>query len=144
MTAAGRTDGRHVGDSLPFWQNACAEGRRDACARLIQIEQTYCGDNSGWACHALGEQYLEGKIVPADQARALDHFTRACELRFQPGCLNLIEPGSISHPNPRPFDLRLLLREGGLNLLDAPEADLYSRACDHGWAFACGRVARAQ
>jgi hypothetical protein len=144
MTAAGRTDGRHVGDSLPFWQSACEEGRRDACARLIQIEQTYCGDNSGWACHALGEHYLEGKIVPADERRALDHFSRACELRFQPGCLNLIEPGSISHPNPRAFDLRLLLREGGLNLLDTPEPQLYARACDHGWSFACGRIARAQ
>jgi hypothetical protein len=56
----------------------------------------------------------------------------------------LIEPGSISHPNPRAFDLRLLLREGGLNLLDTPEPQLYARACDHGWSFACGRIARAQ
>ncbi len=26
MTAAGRTDGRHIGDSLPFWQQACEDG----------------------------------------------------------------------------------------------------------------------
>ena len=31
----------------------------------------------------------------------------------------------------------LLLREGGTNLMEMPEPDLYARACDHGWTFAC-------
>ena len=39
--------------------------------------------------------------------------------------------------DPRALDLRLLLREGGLNLMNMSEPDLYARACRHGWAFAC-------
>jgi hypothetical protein len=43
--------------------------------------------------------------------------------------------------DPRPFDLRLLLREGGPNLLEMNEPDLYARACRHGWAEACPKAA---
>ena len=35
------------------------------------------------------------------------------------------------------LDLRLLLREGGPNLIEMPEPQLYARACGHGWTFAC-------
>jgi hypothetical protein len=139
MTAMGRTDGRHPGDSLPFWQQACAAGRPNACTRLLQIEESYCADSSGWACNELGRHYSEGTIATADLQTALGHFARACELRFQPGCVNLIGPERLSQTVPRTFDLRLLLREGGLNLLEMPERDLYARACDHGWTFACGK-----
>ena len=139
MTLSGRTDGRHVGDSLPFWQQACAEGRPNACKRLVQVVGSYCQDNSGWACNELGTYYAEGRIVPADATLALDYFSRACEVRFQAGCVNLIEPREIAHASPRVFDLRLLLREGGLNLIDMPESQLYARACEHGWSYACVR-----
>ena len=37
--------------------------------------------------------------------------------------------------------LRLLLREGGPNLLEMPESELRTRACRHGWSFACAQVA---
>ena len=30
-----------------------------------------------------------------------------------------------------------MLREGGLNLMEASVDELYARACDHDWAFAC-------
>lgn len=144
MAMTGRTDGRHVGDSLPFWEQACAEGRRNACERLVQLEETYCADSSGWACNELGRHYAAGLIVPLAPDRANVYFSRACELRFQPGCLNLLDEGrTLATAAPRDLDLRLLLREGGINLLDLPERDLYRRACEHAWAFACERVARA-
>ena len=139
MTLAGRTDGRHIGDSLPFWQQACQEGRPNACKRLLQVVGSYCQDNSGWACNELGTHYAEGRIVPPDATLAVDYFSRACELRFQAGCVNLLDPRQISRASPRVFDLRLLLREGGLNLIDMPEAQLYARACEHGWSYACAR-----
>jgi hypothetical protein len=142
MTVAGRTDGRHTGDSLPFWQQACEAGRPNACTRLLQVEGSYCTDGSGWACNELGAQYREGRIVSADQTIARGYFARACELRFQAACINLLG-GEVARANPRAFDLRLLVREGGLNLLDMPEPDLYARACEHGWSFACRRSARA-
>ena len=137
MTAMGRTDGRHPGDSLPFWQQACDEGRRNACDRLIRVESIYCGDNSGWACNELGGHYMEGRIAAADAELATAYFSRACEVRFQAGCVNVLSPESPSRANPRIIDLRLLLREGGQNLIGMPEPDLYARACDHGWTFAC-------
>jgi hypothetical protein len=141
MTALGRTDGRHTGDSLPFWQQACEEGRPTGCDRLLQLEAMYCGDNSGWACNELGAQYAQGTPADADAERALTYFSRACELRFQAGCLNLLSAGPYAQAPPRPLDLRLLLREGGKNLLEMPEPELYARACEHDWAFACERTA---
>jgi len=144
MTIMGRTDGRHPGDSVPFWQQACAEGRPSACDRLLQLETVYCTDASGWACNELGRHYTEGTITEMDPQRAAMFYGRACELRFQPGCLNLLEPGTVTNAVPRAFDLRLLLREGGLNLMEMPEPDLYARACEHRWTFACERTALAR
>jgi len=143
MTLIGRTDGKHIGDSLPFWEQACEEGKPTSCDRLLLLESTYCTDNSGWACNELGAHYATGRIVPADPDRALTYFARACELRFQAGCVNLLDPSTISQTDPRAFDLRLLLRQGGQNLMEMPEEQLYARACDHDWAFACGNVVSA-
>jgi hypothetical protein len=141
MTALGRTDGQHTGDSLPFWQQACQEGRPTACQRLVRLEATYCADASAWACNELGLAYTEGELATADAALATGYFSRACELRFQPACVNLLDPASGSRSEPRVLDLRLLTREGGLNRMDDSEPEVYARACEHGWAFACNRVA---
>ncbi len=141
MAAMGNTDGKHTGDSLPFWQQACRENRSNACTRLLKLEATYCGDNSAWACNELGTHYREGKIASADSERALGLFSKACELRFQAGCINLLHRGSSIHADPSVLDLRLLLREGGQNLMKMSEPDLYARACAHGFAFACDKVA---
>jgi TPR repeat protein len=135
----GGADGRHVGDALPFWQQACADGRRNACERLVQIENSYCTDNSAWACNELGGAYRAGAIVAVDAARARDFFARACELRYKPGCFNLLDPQDFVHAEPRVLDLRLLLRERGRNLMETPEPELYARACEHGFEFACAR-----
>jgi hypothetical protein len=137
MTSVGATDGTHRGDTIPFWEQACSEGRRNACERLLQIESSYCGDHSGWACNEIGRHYTEGKVTAADSALALGYFSRACELRFQAGCINLLAPESLARANPRALDLRLLLREGGTNLMEMPEPGLYARACEHRWTFAC-------
>ncbi len=139
MTALGATDGMHRGDSLPFWAQACGEGRPQACQRLLRLENSYCGDNVGWACNELGRHYVAGRLTPADDVRAMAYFSRACESRFQPGCVNLLDAVTPHVANPRTLDLRLLLREGGPNLLDMPEPELYTRACRHGWTFACDR-----
>ena len=138
MTALGATDGRHRGDSVPFWDRACLEGRRNACTQLLQIEASYCADASAWSCNELGRHYADGKIVQADKELALEFFGRACELRFQPACLNLLTRTSTFQAHPKSLDLRLLLREGGPNLLDMPEGKLQIRACEHAWDFACG------
>jgi hypothetical protein len=141
MMNTGAADGMHRGDSLPFWEQACAADRPRACERLVRIEANYCGDNAGWACNELGRHHLEGRIVEKDPERAIAYFSRACDGRFQAGCVNLLDASTISRTNPRPLDLRLLLREGGPNLLEMSEPELYQRACKHGWSFACQRAA---
>jgi hypothetical protein len=141
MTLLGKTDGRQEGDRVPFWQQACREGRRHACERLIQVQTTYCTDNSAWACNELGVHLNEGRIVPLDTDRALQLYAKACELRFSAACNNLLQPGQPTRSPPHELDLRLLLREGGRNLLEATPTELHQRACEHGWQFACKRVA---
>ena len=137
MTALGATDGRHRGDTVPFWEKTCRSGQQQGCARLLQIEASYCGDASGWACNELGRHYSNGLITEANPDLAFGYFARACELRFQAACLNILVPGQTHQADPKPLDLRLLLREGGANLMEMSEAELHARACDHEWMFAC-------
>jgi hypothetical protein len=139
MSLLGKTDGKHTGDSLPFWQQACADGVSNSCQRLLQLETTYCGDNAAWACNELGVQFREGRIVERDEELALEYFAKSCELKFRAGCVNLLDSNAVARDEPHELDLRLLLREGGLNLMEAPVEELYSRACDHDWEFACAR-----
>lgn len=138
MTALGKTDGTHTGDRLPFWIEACDASRSNACDRLMSLEATYCGDNSAWACNELGAHYTEDVLVERDEERAFGYFARGCELRFAASCANLLGREEVVHTHPHVLDLRLLLREGGMNLMEMSEPDLYARACVHGWTFVCG------
>ena len=139
MALSGATDGRHRGDPVPFWEDACKNGRRQACERLLQVEASYCADASAWACNELGLHYRDGQVVEPDRDLALGYFSRACELRFQAACLNILESENRYRADPKLLDLRLLLREGGANLMDMAEPAIYARACDHDWGFACKR-----
>ena len=137
MSVLGKTDGQHTGDSLPFWQQACAESLPNACDRLLQLESTYCSDNAAWACNELGIKYRSGEIVEADRYIAATHFRRSCELKFKAACLNLLDPDLMLRDDPHELDLRLLLREGGRNLMNEPLENLHAKACSHSWDFAC-------
>lgn len=137
MSFYGKTDSRHIGDMLPFWEQACEQGKPHGCERLVLLKTTYCGDGSGWACNEIGAYYMKGENLPQNEESALAYFSRACELRYQAACLNLLDPSTITLSNPHDLDLRLVLREGGLNLLDMPVDQLHQRACEHGFTFAC-------
>jgi len=137
MVARGGADGRHTGDSIPFWQEACADDLRKGCATLALYEFLYCRDGSGWACNELGSHYVEGAIVEADLEVSSVFFEQACQMGFEPGCLNTSNAAAPVRGDPGTSDLRLLLSEGGLRLTDWSDAQLYARACEHEWAFAC-------
>ena len=139
MSLLGRTDAQHPGDSVPFWEESCAADLPNACTRLISVESTYCGDSAAWACNELGAHYREGRIVKSDPDLAFAYFARACELKLQAGCANLLDEQLALRANPLELDLRLMLRQGGKNLMDASVPELYDRACRHDWAFACAR-----
>ena len=142
MATRGAADGRHTGDSLPFWQEACAEDRRKACQTLVVLEVVDCQAGSGWACNEIGLHYTQGPIVTPDPEFAAAWFSRACQLAFQPGCVNERVPGGMNRADPRVIDLRVLLREGRQTLAELSEDALYARACDHGWTFACAEGSR--
>ncbi len=140
MSFMGKTDSRHQGDSLPFWQQACVSDLANACDRLLLLEATYCGDNAAWACNELGAHYREGKITDSNDELSLAYFSRACELKFRAACLNLLDRELVTREVPHELDLRLLLREGGQNLMTQPVEELVERACAHDWQFACDNV----
>jgi hypothetical protein len=110
----------------------------------MQLDRSYCADNSGWACNELAVHVAEGKLDAADVEGARTYFAKACELRFQAGCVNVLDPGRRVRAAPRALDLRLLLRERGPNLVDMPEHALYARACEHRWMFACSAISMAR
>ena len=122
MTLAGRTDGMHRGDALPFWVEACAANRPQACQRMLRIEGSYCTDNAGWACNELGRHYLEGRLVAADADRAQAYFARACEGRFQAGCVNLLDARTPAARQPT------RLRPAAAGARRRPESRRHARA----------------
>ena len=101
MSFIGKTDGKHTGDSLPFWRQACAD---NSCERLVQLQSTYCGDNAGWACNELG--ILPRRRVVEKDGTGQRLFSQSCELRFQAGCLNLLAEDRFAsadlNPGPPP------------------------------------------
>lgn len=137
MTVLGRTDGKHTGDSLPFWEQACTDGLPNGCERLVQLKSTYCNDNAAWACNELGVHYRQGLIVERDVGQAQVYLSQSCELKFKAACANLLDNSLVLRDDPHELDLRLLLREGGLNLMSASLDELHMRACEHDWQFAC-------
>ena len=137
MTALGKTDGKHTGDSLPFWEQACSNDLSNSCQRLVQLKTTYCNDNTAWACNELGIHFRQGLIIDRNDSQAQEYFGQSCELKFKAACANLLDDSLVLKDDPHELDLRLLLREGGLNLMNASSNELYERACDHDWQFAC-------
>jgi hypothetical protein len=68
ISAAQGLGDRHRGQWLPFWQQACAEGRPRACAYLVQVYSTLCDAGSGWSCSELRVLQTTGRV---DAARPL-------------------------------------------------------------------------
>ena len=61
MTRVGATDGMHRGDSLPFWEQACADNRPQACAApAAGSRPRTAATTPGWACNELGPPLRRG------------------------------------------------------------------------------------
>jgi len=138
MSATGYLGDKHPGQWTPFWQQACAAGRRDACDNLYFLQDGYCEDGSGWACNeeaiVLTERYN-------NRIRAATLFDRACALKFSAGCDNAVALKSAAmfrRDVPTAVDYRLILRGSKGPIEDREPAQLYARACAAGWPGACG------
>ena len=81
----------HPGQWLPFWRQACLDGRAYACPYLADLDATYCDRGSGWACNEAGLMHIalsrSGEdLRRLDPAGAAEPFRRGCELGFAAAC----------------------------------------------------------
>jgi hypothetical protein len=137
MSASGYIGDRHPGQWTPFWEQACAADKRDACLNLYFLHDGYCEQGSAWACNEVGIMLAERYDNRATAAAA---FGRACALQLSAGCDNATavrNARALRHGDPSTADYRLILRgsKGPVGEL-APE-ELYARACELGWSSAC-------
>ena len=152
ISAAGGVGDRHPGQWVPFWEQACEEGRPHACGFLAAKQSGLCNMGSGWACNEAGVLQaglagaggVGGDREGAGQVEALFAFQRGCELGFEPACGNyrtiLGGGGSFERAPATVEDYPILLRGSKGAITDREPAELYARACRQGWLGACASV----
>ena len=140
MTALGATDGMHRGDSLPFWEQACAANRPQrlrapaAGSRPRTAATTPAGratSSAGTISRAVWSRRTWSARSVTSRGRAKRGFRQAastCSIRSRRAVP--IHARSISG---------CCCARADPNLVDMPEPELYARACRHGWTFACDR-----
>src|SRR5262249_49220081 len=94
MSAAGGVGDSHPGQWLPFWRQACQDGRPYACPYLAALQTNFGDGGSAWACNEAGLLHIAlsqsgedlRRTDPAGAARPL---RRACSLGLDTACRNL-------------------------------------------------------
>jgi hypothetical protein len=142
MSATRSVGDDHPGLTVPFWTQACAAKAPDACRNLAVVLSQSCREQSGWACNALGALQGTGQVTAAP---AKDLFALACEQGSAAGCRNsqVVSTGGrqFTQDDPGFNDYLQLLRNGKGPLPDPAPIDVFTRACDQGWAAGCGSLA---
>jgi hypothetical protein len=109
MSAVQGVGDGHPGQWLPFWQQACAEGRPYACPYLENIVSSDCDRGSAWACEELA--ILQDR-PDVDRQRA-------------------------SARAPAIEDYPIILRGSKGPIRDTTRAGLEALACREGWPGTC-------
>jgi hypothetical protein len=151
MSAARGVGDRHPGQWLPFWQRACAQGRRGSCDFLLARLSAHCEGGSGWACNEVGvldahRSALNKNDNQAEMAGAVASLERGCALGFGPACGNVLQAikgSELQSAPPTLDDYPIILRGSKQAVTDRSPAALYSTACEQGWVDACGRGVQA-
>jgi len=150
---AGMSAGQGVGDNhpgqwLPFWRQACRDGRDYACPYLADLQVGYCRRGSGWACNEAGLLHVllvnTGEdLRRLDLAGAQEYFHRSCELGVAEGCHNVVtlqkREGEFARNQPTLDDYPIILRGSKGEIREREPAQLYALACREGWAEACSQ-----
>ena len=109
----------HPGQWLPFWRQACGDGRAYACPYLADMEELFCKQGSGWACNEAGRMNVALARTGEDlrrqnPAEAAVPLGRGCELGFETACRNLDAQagrgGELASAEPGIGDLPIILR----------------------------------
>ena len=142
----------HPGQWLPFWRQACQDGRAYACPYLADLDVAYCDRGSGWACNEAGLMDIalsrsgedRRRLDPAEAAGPL---RRGCTLGFAAACRNLDTltsapggTGAFSAPPPTLEDYPIILRGSKGEIREREPSELYALACKEGWPGTCERA----
>jgi hypothetical protein len=146
MSAVQGVGDSHPGQWLPFWRQACKDGRPYACPYLADLETSFCDRGSGWACNEAGLLHVAlaqsgedlRRTDPAGAARPLH---RGCDLGFETACRNLASmssgEGDFAASPPTLDDYPIILRGSKDEIRERDASSLYALACREGWQGAC-------
>jgi len=149
MSATQGVGDSHPGQWLPFWRQACQDGRAYACPYLADLEKTFCDRGSGWACNEAGLMHIalsrSGEdLRRQDPSGAADPLRRGCELGFESACRNLSTlttgAGKFASAPPTLDDYPIILRGSKGEIREREPSALYALACREGWPDTCGRA----
>lgn len=146
MSAAGGVGDSHPGQWLPFWREACRDGRPYACPYLADVSQAFCDRGSGWACNEAGLLHI-ALSRSGEDSRRLDlagaeaPLQRGCEIGFAAACHNLQELRAGTEkftPSPPTLEDYPIILKGAKGDIRARESGaLYALACRQGWPNTC-------
>jgi hypothetical protein len=148
MSAVQGVGDSHPGQWLPFWRQACQDGRSYACPYLADLEVTFCDRGSGWACNEAGLLHIalsrSGEdLRRLDPAGAAEPFNHGCRLGFEMACRNLSTltsgTGKFASVPPTLEDYPIILRGSKGELREREPSLLYALACREGWPGMCGQ-----
>jgi len=147
MSVAQGVGDSHPGQWLPFWRQACDEGRAYACPYLADVQLGFCNQGSGWACNEAGLLHLalsrSGEdLRRQDPAGAAEPFRHGCDLGFETACKNgstfTSGTGTFVSAHPALDDYPIILRGSKGPIRERTPSELYALACREGWRDACG------
>jgi len=105
------------------------------------MHQRYCSIGSAWSCNELGLLAVAGKAAVAEP---IAMFGQACRSGIFAACENVSAMTSgrtpSAHGDPLAPDYRLVLQGGRGPLPDMNILQLFTRACDQGFAAGCGSM----
>jgi hypothetical protein len=140
----------HPGQWLPFWRQACEEGRPYACPYLADLSAGFCDQGSPWACNEAGLLHVALSRSGEDLRRldltgAAEPFRRGCALGSQTACRNLGtlngSGDALAAARPAIEDYPIILKGSKGSIREREPSELYALACDQGWPDTCGRAA---
>jgi hypothetical protein len=138
----------HPGQWVPFWRQACRDGRPYACPYLADLEKSFCDRGSGWACNEAGLMHIalarSGEdLRRLDPAGAAQPFRMGCEIGVATACRNLevltTGDGKFASVRPTLEDYPIILRGSKGEVRERTLESLNALACREGWTEACER-----
>jgi hypothetical protein len=149
ISAANGVGDSHPGQWLPFWRQACEDGRRYACPYLADIETGFCNRGSGWACNEAGLLHIalsrSGEdLRRLDPAGAAEPLNRGCDLGNATACQNLriltTGSGRLASVPPTIEDYPIILRGSKGEIRERDPSALTRLACREGWPDTCETI----